>query len=280
MPAIKITDLQKSFNRVPVLKGVSIEVQKGEMVALIGSSGSGKSTLMRHLSGLTFANRNTVSQVEILGRKVQQNGCPAKELRATRARIGNVFQQFNLVNRLSVQTNVLIGALSRIPTYRSLLGWFTDEEKLKALKALELVGLRQHALKRASDLSGGQQQRVAIARALMQEAEVILADEPIASLDPESSRQVMETLQRINQEMGITVMVTLHQVEYAQKYCSRAIALKEGEVYFDGSIDGLETALLTDLYGTQISEGTLGSQAHGVPAQHSHLDLNPELNPV
>ncbi|MBN0987386.1 phosphonate ABC transporter ATP-binding protein [Amphritea pacifica] len=280
MPAIKITALRKSFNRVAVLKDVSIEVQKGEMVALIGSSGSGKSTLMRHLSGLTFANRNSPSTVEVLGRKVQQNGRPAKELRATRARIGNVFQQFNLVNRLSVQTNVLIGALSRIPTYRSLLGWFTDEEKLKALEALESVGLRQHALKRASDLSGGQQQRVAIARALMQEAEIILADEPIASLDPESSRQVMETLQRINREMGITVVVTLHQVEYAQKYCSRAIALKEGEIYFDGSIDGLETSLLTDLYGTRISEGTLGSQAHEVPAKHAHLDLNPELNPV
>ncbi|WP_299197011.1 phosphonate ABC transporter ATP-binding protein [uncultured Amphritea sp.] len=280
MPAIKISDLQKSFNRVPVLKGVSIEVQKGEMVALIGSSGSGKSTLMRHLSGLTFANRNTASQVEVLGRKVQQNGRPAKELRTTRARIGNVFQQFNLVNRLSVQTNVLIGALSRIPTYRSLLGWFTREEKLKALQALELVGLRQHALKRASDLSGGQQQRVAIARALMQEAEVILADEPIASLDPESSRQVMETLQRINQEMGITVVVTLHQVEYAQKYCSRAIALKEGEIYFDGPIETLDSALLTDLYGTYIPEGTQGSEANELPQQHSEFDLNRELNPV
>ena len=130
----------------------------------------------------------------------------------------------------SSDLNVLIGALSRIPTYRSLLGWFTQEEKLKALQALESVGLREHALKRASDLSGGQQQRVAIARGLMQEAEVILADEPIASLDPESSRLVMETLQKINQELGITVVVTLHQVDYAQKYCRRAIALKEGEV--------------------------------------------------
>jgi len=275
MSAIKITALRKSFNRVSVLKDVSIEVQKGEMVALIGSSGSGKSTLMRHLSGLTFADRSSPSSVEVLGRKVQKNGRPAKQLRATRARIGNVFQQFNLVNRLSVQTNVLIGALSRIPTYRSLLGWFTKEEKLKALQALESVGLREHALKRASDLSGGQQQRVAIARGLMQEAEVILADEPIASLDPESSRLVMETLQKINRELGITVVVTLHQVDYAQKYCRRAIALKEGEVYFDGPIEDLDTALLTDLYGTNIPEGSRGYQANELPEKLSDFELNP-----
>ncbi len=275
MSAIKITALCKSYNRVSVLNDVSFDVQKGEMVALIGSSGSGKSTLMRHLSGLTFADRSSPSSVEVLGRKVQQNGRPAKELRATRARIGNVFQQFNLVNRLSVQTNVLIGALSRIPTYRSLLGWFTQEEKLKALQALESVGLREHALKRASDLSGGQQQRVAIARGLMQEAEVILADEPIASLDPESSRLVMETLQKINQELGITVVVTLHQVDYAQKYCRRAIALKEGEVYFDGPIEGLDTTLLTDLYGTHIPEGPHGYQANELPETLSDFELNP-----
>ncbi len=275
MSAIKITALRKSYNRVSVLNDVSFDVQKGEMVALIGSSGSGKSTLMRHLSGLTFADRSSPSSVEVLGRKVQQNGRPAKELRATRARIGNVFQQFNLVNRLSVQTNVLIGALSRIPTYRSLLGWFTQEEKLKALQALESVGLREHALKRASDLSGGQQQRVAIARGLMQEAEVILADEPIASLDPESSRLVMETLQKINQELGITVVVTLHQVDYAQKYCRRAIALKEGEVYFDGPIEGLDTTLLTDLYGKLIPEGPHGYQANELPETLSDFELNP-----
>ncbi|WP_432696421.1 phosphonate ABC transporter ATP-binding protein [Marinobacterium sp. YM272] len=253
MPAIQITNLQKSFGDARVLKSISLSVEEGEMVALIGSSGSGKSTLMRHLSCLTMADKGSNSQIEVLGVPVQQKGRACKDIRRTRARVGNIFQQFNLVNRLSVLTNVLIGGLSRVPVWRSMLGWFTREEKLEALQALELVGLREHALKRASELSGGQQQRVAIARALMQKAEVILADEPIASLDPESSRLVMETLERINRELGITVVVTLHQVDYAQKYCRRAIALQGGEIFFDGPITALDGQMLSRLYGTQMS---------------------------
>jgi len=172
MSAIKINNLQKSYGEARVLNSISLEVNQGEMVALIGSSGSGKSTLMRHLSCLTLADKNSHSEIEVLGVPVQCKGRSARDIRATRARIGNIFQQFNLVNRLSVLTNVLIGGLSRVPVWRSMLGWFTQEEKLEALRALELVGLREHALKRASELSGGQQQRVAIARALMQKAEV------------------------------------------------------------------------------------------------------------
>ncbi|NKN32975.1 phosphonate ABC transporter ATP-binding protein [Marichromatium bheemlicum] len=274
MSAIKVNALQKSFTGAPVLKGISVEVEQGEMLALIGSSGSGKSTLMRHLSGLTLADRGPASLVEVLGRKVQQHGRAASDIRRTRARIGHVFQQFNLINRLSVQTNVLIGALGRVPVWRSLPGWFTDAERRLALEALELVGLREHAMKRASTLSGGQQQRVAIARALMQQAEVILADEPIASLDPESSRLVMETLQRINRERGITVIVTLHQVDYARQYCRRAIALRDGEVFFNGPISALDDTTLATLYGTahETAERPLIPSR---PRQASGLELNP-----
>ncbi|MCL6416011.1 phosphonate ABC transporter ATP-binding protein [Aestuariirhabdus sp. Z084] len=275
MSAITVSGLQKSFSASRVLSDISIEVQPGEMVALVGSSGSGKSTLMRHLSGLTLADSDSDSRVEMLGQNVQQRGRAATDIRQTRARIGTIFQQFNLVNRLSVQTNVLIGALSRVPVWRSLTGWFTQQEKRQALEALEQVGLREHALKRASELSGGQQQRVAIARALMQQAEVILADEPIASLDPESSRQVMDTLQRINRELGITVVVTLHQVDYAQKYCRRAIALRRGEIFFDGPIEGLDNPMLAELYGTRLSENGPFDAVTEWPQASSHLGLNP-----
>ncbi len=248
MAIIELSNIEKSYACCRVLKDISFSVEEGEMVALIGPSGSGKSTLMRHLSGLVVADKKTKSSVKVLGHRIQESGKLCRNIRSCRSEIGNIFQQFNLVNRLSVLTNVLIGGLSRTPTYRSLLGWFTVEEKQQALAALDRVGLKDFALKRASQLSGGQQQRVAIARALMQKAKVILADEPIASLDPESSRQVMETLKEINQRDGITVVVTLHQVDYAKDYCQRALALKDGEVYFDGKFDQLTQEQLNLLY--------------------------------
>lgn len=248
MTVIELSNIEKSYACCRVLKGISFSVEEGEMVALIGPSGSGKSTLMRHLSGLVAADKKSESCVRVLGNKIQESGKICRDIRQHRAEIGNIFQQFNLVNRLSVLTNVLIGGLSRIPTYRSMLGWFTDDEKRQALEALDRVGLKDFALQRASQLSGGQQQRVAIARALMQKAKIILADEPIASLDPESSRQVMEALKKINEEDGITVVVTLHQVDYAQDYCQRALALKNGEVYFDGNFDQLTSEQLNLLY--------------------------------
>jgi phosphonate transport system ATP-binding protein len=252
MSVINISGVKKSFSKNKyALKGIDLSIAEGDMVALIGPSGSGKSTLMRHISGLSLADKKSPSLVSVFGTPIQQNGKLHKDIRRSRARIGNVFQQFNLISRLSVLTNVLIGGLSRVPTYRSLLGWFTDEEKQQALEALDRVGLRDFALQRASQLSGGQQQRVAIARALMQKAEIILADEPIASLDPESSRQVMEILQSINEKDGITVVVTLHQVDYAQKYCQRAVALRQGEIFFDGRINNLSSDQLTLLYGIQ-----------------------------
>lgn len=252
MSIIEITGVKKYFTKdIHALKHVDLSVEQGEMIALIGPSGSGKSTLMRHISGLTLADKRSDSSIKVLGNIIQQKGKLDSNIRTSRAQIGNVFQQFNLVNRLSVLTNVMIGGLSRIPTYRSLLGWFTAEEKQMALEALERVGLKNVALQRASELSGGQQQRVAIARALMQKAKVILADEPIASLDPESSRIVMQLLKDINEKDGITVVVTLHQVDYAQKYCQRAVALQDGEVFFDQQIQHLDEEQLAALYGVQ-----------------------------
>jgi phosphonate transport system ATP-binding protein len=265
MSIIEITGVKKHFTKeVCALKHVDLSIKQGEMVALIGPSGSGKSTLMRHISGLTLADKHSDSCIKVLGNTIQQRGKLDKHVRTSRSQIGNVFQQFNLVSRLSVLTNVMIGGLSRIPTYRSLLGWFTAEEKHMALEALERVGLKNVALKRASELSGGQQQRVAIARALMQKAKVILADEPIASLDPESSRLIMQTLKDINEKDGITVVVTLHQVDYAQKYCERAVALQDGEVFFDNLIHHLNEENLASLYGSQPEKLSINDSSQAI----------------
>jgi phosphonate transport system ATP-binding protein len=220
-PVITVDKLCKSFgSKIKALDNVSLKVQPGEMVALIGASGSGKSTLLRHLAGLVVADSNPGScTVEVLSRTVQCAGRLKSDIRAQRADIGFVFQQFNLVSRLPVITNVLAGNLARVPLYRSIIRHFTKEEKRRAVEALDRVGIAGWAHQRASTLSGGQQQRAAIARALVQDAKIILADEPIASLDPESSRRVMATLARINKEDGITVLVSLHQVDYAVHFC-------------------------------------------------------------
>lgn len=252
-PAIQVSELTKSFNS-KVLNNVSFDVNEGEMLALIGPSGSGKSTLMRHLSGLVTSDKQETARVTILGGTIQASGKLSKNVRASRLKVGCIFQQFNLVNRLSVLTNVLIGILGSIPAWRGYLGWFTEEEKLKAMAALDQVGLKEHANKKASHLSGGQQQRVAIARALMQKADIILADEPIASLDPRSARVVMDMLEKINKRDGKTVIVTLHQVDVARKYCPRIIALREGEIFFDDTREQLTDEVMFSLYEEEAKE--------------------------
>ncbi len=246
--SILVDRVSKTFGQHPVLRDVGFSVSPGEMVALVGPSGSGKTTLMRHMAGLTRANRDSHSRIEVLGRDIQSAGRLSRRTRAERCRTGYIFQQFNLVGRLSVLTNVLIGRLGSMPRGRSLLGRFTAEETHQALRALARVGIDSLAHQRANTLSGGQMQRVAIARVLMQDADIILADEPIASLDPRSSREVMEILARINAEDGRTVLVTLHQVEVARRCCPRTIALKEGRLYFDGPTSDLTDARLEALY--------------------------------
>lgn len=254
---IRVDGLNKSFGGKQVLFNLGLAVQPGEMVALIGASGSGKSTLLRHLAGLACGDRNDASCIHVLGQPVQAAGRLNGQVRRLRADIGYIFQQFNLVGRLSVLSNVLLGHLGRIPRWRGSLGLFNAEEKDRAMAALERVGLAQYAHRRASTLSGGQQQRVAIARALSQQAEVILADEPIASLDPESARKVMDILADINQRDGKTVVVTLHQVDYAVRYCERVVALKSGHVHFDGSVDALSGPFLNELYGGDLDTSLL-----------------------
>lgn len=248
IPNIIVERLSKTFGRQAVLRDIGFEIQRGEMVALIGPSGSGKSTLLRHLVGLTQSDRDGLGRVRLQGRDVQAGGRLMRGTRAQRCRTGYIFQQYNLVGRLSVFTNVLVGRLGSLPRGRALLGRFTADEKAMARRALARVGLESLAEQRANTLSGGQMQRVAIARVLMQDAEVILADEPIASLDPRSAHEVMGILQRINAEDGRTVVITLHQVDVARRFCARAIALKEGRLYFDGPIGELTDTRLTALY--------------------------------
>ncbi len=250
---IRVENLNKTFGRKQALFDLALSVEPGEMVALIGASGSGKSTLLRHVAGLACCDRSAGGNVQVLGRQVQADGKLNGEVRRLRADIGYIFQQFNLVGRLSVLQNVLLGCLGRMPRWRGSLGLFNAEEKQRALQALARVGLADLAQQRASTLSGGQQQRVAIARALCQRAKVILADEPIASLDPESARKVMQILADINREDGTTVVVTLHQVDYAMRYCQRAVALKAGRVHYDGAAAELHTNFLNDLYGAELS---------------------------
>ncbi|HED4634018.1 TPA: ATP-binding cassette domain-containing protein [Escherichia coli] len=215
---IRVEKLAKTFNQHQALHAVDLNIHHGEMVALLGPSGSGKSTLLRHLSGLITGDKSAGSHIELLGRTVQREGRLARDIRKSRANTGYIFQQFNLVNRLSVLENVLIGALGSTPFWRTCFSWFTREQKQRALQAL------------------------------MQQAKVILADEPIASLDPESARIVMDTLRDINQNDGITVVVTLHQVDYALRYCERIVALRQGHVFYDGSSQQFDNERFDHLY--------------------------------
>lgn len=250
-PYIHVTNLSKTFKNTKALDEIDFTAYSGEMVALIGASGSGKSTLIRHIAGLMPGDKgHDCGTVEVFGKTMQANGKITRRVRHHRQHISVIFQQFNLVSRMSVLTNVLLGKLGRVPTWRGSLGLFTKAEKLEAMNALDRVGMVKYATQRASTLSGGQQQRVAIARALVQKSDVILADEPIASLDPESSRKVMETLARIHKEDGKTVVVSLHQVDFALKYCPRTLALKDGKKHYDGASKDLSIEFLQNLYGS------------------------------
>lgn len=267
--ALHIRQLNKHFaNGKHALRDINLSVRHGEMVALIGASGSGKSTLLRHVAGLVAADGASESLIEIDGRCVQQGGRIHRDIRKVRAQVGFVFQQFNLVDRLPVLVNVLVGLLHRIPCWRSWLRMFNQQERGQALDALTRVGIAECHAQRASTLSGGQQQRAAIARALVQGAKLVLADEPIASLDPESSRKVMEILARINREDRCTVIVSLHQVEMALKYCPRVVALHQGQVVFDGPSSALTPALLRKLYGVEADELLTGAvPGHETPVE-------------
>lgn len=254
-PTLEIVRAAKSFVKGErVLKDVSLTIAKGEMVALIGASGSGKSTLIRSIAGLIPIDKpldGSDGEIRAFGATIQKNGRVTAAAKTLRSRISIVFQQFNLVPRLPVLTNVCVGFLGQVPRWRGTLGYFTHAEKQVAMRALRRVGIAEQALKRGYDLSGGQQQRAAIARCLVQGAEILIADEPIASLDPSSARRVMDILAELNRVDGITVLVSLHQVEYALHYCRRTIALRKGEVVYDGPSEALTPEFLGELYGAE-----------------------------
>lgn len=255
-PVIQVRNVSKTFgNARRALVGVSVEIRAGEMVALIGASGSGKSTLIRHIAGLVVADKGgDGGEITVFGEQVQAGGRLSRDVSHVRRRLGVIFQQFNLVPRLTVLTNVLAGRLDRMPKWRGTLMQFSHLEKQRAMQALTRVGIRITARQRAATLSGGQQQRAAIARCLVQESEAILADEPIASLDPASARRVMEILSDINRSEGTAVLVSLHQVEYARRYCKRTIAMRDGRVVFDGPSHDLTTDFLREIYGEASEE--------------------------
>lgn len=251
--ALRVVRVGKTFPGARrALRELSFDVRAGERVALLGASGSGKSTLLRCLCGLETVD--TGGRIEVGGRLLQADGRLAGDVRALRRQIGVIFQQFNLVGRLGVLPNVLTGLSGEVPLWRALAGRFSVEERGRALDALAAVGLTEQAFQRASTLSGGQQQRAAIARALVQGARLLLADEPVASLDPESTRRVMELLAALNRERGMTLVVSLHHVALAQRYCERVLALRDGVLVFDGPSAALDGAFLRELYGAGAEE--------------------------
>lgn len=250
---LSVRKVSKSFRATRALDAVSLEVRRGEMIALIGPSGSGKSTLLRTIAGLTTIDADD-GVVIGFGECLQERGRLTDKARDARRRIGFVFQQFNLVGRLSLFTNVALGSLGRIGFWRGLFGRWPKSVGLAAMTALTRVGVADNAAQRANTLSGGQQQRGAIARTLVQQAEVILADEPVASLDPVSARKVMDILRDLNRVDGLTILVTLHQVDYALRYCDRVVALKAGRVTYDGPTSGLGSDILIDIYGPEFQD--------------------------
>ncbi|MBO9706957.1 MAG: phosphonate ABC transporter ATP-binding protein [Caulobacter sp.] len=259
-PVLSIRSASKTFGSRRALDAVSLDVQRGEMIALIGPSGSGKSTLLRSIDGLQTIDPPASEKsggegtITAFGGPVQARGKVSDQVRKARIRIGFIAQQFNLVGRLSLFTNVALGSLGRIGFLRGVFGAWPAETRAAAMAALHRVGVADYAAQRANTLSGGQQQRGAIARALVQKAKIILADEPVASLDPVSARKVMEILRDLNQTDGLTVVVTLHQVDYALRYCDRVVALKAGRKVYDGPTAGLDRAKLIDIYGPEFED--------------------------
>lgn len=242
---LKVKNLTKQYpNGVLALNQLQFEIQSGEFVAVIGASGSGKSTLLRCLNGLTSPSSGQV----LFGDAVLANEILQRSPE-TRRKMAMIFQQFNLVGRYSVLSNVLMGRLSNTPTFLSLLGRYSEESTALATEYLQMVGISEKSNMRADQLSGGQQQRVAIARALVQKPEILLADEPVASLDPVTSLAVMGELKKINQELGLTVICNLHSIGLVKKFAQRVLALKAGRIIFDGTMADLSQEIISEIYG-------------------------------
>jgi len=250
-PYLRFENLTKVYERgqVVALKNVSFSVEKGEFLVIIGLSGSGKSTLLRCINRLI---EPSAGQIFVDGVDVTE--LSSARMRRVRRKIGMIFQHFNLINRSTVLTNTLSGRLGYMSAWRSLLGLFTKEDKKLAILNLDRVGLEDKAYARADELSGGQQQRVGIARALMQNPDLLLTDEPVSALDPATSHSVMQYLEQMNQEDGVTVLASLHFLSLARRYGTRIIALKDGELMFDGSPSEIDEAKFKEIYGDEAEE--------------------------
>ncbi|WP_195574074.1 phosphonate ABC transporter ATP-binding protein [Paenibacillus sp. 1001270B_150601_E10] len=250
---IELRHVSKSYpNGVKGLQDINLTIQPGEFIAVVGLSGAGKSTLLRSINRL-----HEITDGEILINGASITNASGKELRTIRRSIGMIFQSFNLVKRTTVLRNVLAGRVGYHSTMRTLLGLFPEHDKELAFRALERVNIVEKAYTRSDELSGGQQQRVAIARVLAQEAKIILADEPVASLDPLTTKQVMDDLKRINQELGITTLVNLHFIDLARQYATRIIGLRAGEVVFDGPVHEATDEVFNHIYGRPIQQDEL-----------------------
>ncbi len=237
---------------VHALKGINLTIEQGEFVAIIGLSGAGKSTLLRSINQM---HQITSGELIVNGQDVSK--LSGEALRRFRRNIGMVFQSFNLVKRTSVINNVLAARVADMPLWKSLLGIYSKSDKILALEALDKVGILEKAYVRADMLSGGQQQRVALARCLAQKPQIILADEPVASLDPLTSQQVMEDFVRVNRDMNITVIANMHHVDIATKYARRIIGIKEGEIVYDGPSSLITNDTLTAIYGRNLQQDEL-----------------------
>lgn len=247
---IKFDNVNKVYpNGLHALKNINLEIEQGEFVAIIGLSGAGKSTLLRTVNRM---HDITDGVLTVNGQEV--NNLKGKELRKFRRGIGMVFQSFNLVTRTSVVKNVLTSRVPDMPLWKSIIGLYSKEDKVAALEALDKVGILDKAYVRADQLSGGQQQRVALARTLAQNPEIILADEPVAALDPITAVQVMDDFKRINQELNMSVLINIHHVDLALKYADRVIGIKAGEIIYDGPSSEVTHDVLTQIYGRELAQ--------------------------
>ena len=243
MKSLKIKNLKKKFKDISAVNDINLEIKEGKIIGIIGRSGAGKSTLLRMINRLIDPSEGSIEFNDI-----NITSLKGRSLRKWRSECAMIFQQFNLVERLDVLTNVLIGSLGRNYSLLNLIGIFSKEEKINALRNLDRFDLSEKALQKAGTLSGGQQKRVAIARALMQKPKILLADEPISSLDPKNAKRVMDDMMKINREDGITVICNLHSLDVAKKYCDRLIGLSDGKVVFDGAPDDLTAEISKELY--------------------------------
>jgi phosphonate transport system ATP-binding protein len=267
---LRIINISKKYDEVCAVDKVSLEIPDHQMVGIIGRSGAGKSTLLSLINRLVEPDSG-----EVIYKHQEITKLKGKALLRWRAQCAMIFQQFNLVNRISVIDNVLTGRLNYNQGPASLLKIFPAVDRALAIKALDRLGMADFAFQRADQLSGGQQQRVAIAKALVQSPRMVLADEPIASLDPHNAKLVMEALYSINKDNGLTVIANLHTLDTAKKYCDRIIGMVQGKVVFDGTTDELTPEILIEIYGSSADPEQDGGQ---IDKNETSVSLNTDLN--